>query len=76
MDDIKTIDQTYVANTYNRFDAAIVSGHGSDVYGANGKRYIDMDSGIGITCFGIGDPLWKEAVMDQLGKIQHLSNRY
>ena len=76
MSDIKLIDKQYVANTYNRFDVQIVSGHGSEVYDENGKRYIDMGSGIGVTSFGIADEEWKNAVIDQLGRVQHMSNLY
>ena len=73
---IQHIDQTYVARTYNRFPVEIVSGKGSTVYGADGKRYIDMGSGIGVTAFGIADDAWQQAVIAQLGKVQHMSNLY
>lgn len=76
MNGIKAIDKEYVANTYNRFDVEIVSGKGSQVYDANGKRYIDMGSGIGVTSFGIADDVWQQAVIEQLGKVQHMSNLY
>lgn len=73
---IKEIDKQYVANTYNRFDIEIVSGKGSVVYDENGKEYIDMGSGIGVTAFGISDDKWVEAVTKQLGCVQHMSNLY
>ncbi len=76
MSDIKTIDREYVANTYARFPVEIVSGHGSLVYDDTGKEYIDMGSGIGVTAFGIADETWKAAVIEQLGKLQHMSNLY
>jgi len=69
-------DKQYVANTYNRFPVEIVSGKGSLIYDVDGKEYIDMGTGIGVNAFGIGDPLWKEAVTEQLDKIQHTSNLY
>jgi acetylornithine/N-succinyldiaminopimelate aminotransferase len=70
------IDQTYIANTYARFPVEIASGKGSLLYSPEGKRYIDMGSGIGVTAFGNGDDVWKEAVIAQLGKVQHTSNLY
>ena len=73
---IKEIDQTYIAKTYNRFPVEIVSGKGSLVYDDNGKEYIDMGSGIGVTAFGIADEQWQTAVIDQIGKVQHMSNLY
>ncbi|MBQ4317146.1 MAG: acetylornithine/succinylornithine family transaminase [Clostridia bacterium] len=76
MSGLKQRDKTYIANTYSRFDVEIVSGKGSVVYDANGKRYIDMGSGIGVTCFGIADDVWVKAVTEQLDKVQHTSNLY
>ena len=73
---IKELDQTYIAGTYNRFPVEIVKGKGSLAYDENGKEYIDMGSGIGVTAFGIADDIWQKAVIDQIGKVQHMSNLY
>lgn len=73
---LKALDQTYIAGTYARFPVDLVSGSGSLVYDAAGKAYIDMGSGIGVTAFGIADPIWQEAVTKQLGRLQHTSNLY
>ena len=73
---ITDLDQTYVANTYKRFPVEIVSGKGSRVLDSSGKAYVDMGSGIGVTSFGIGDEIWQQAVIAQLGKVQHTSNLY
>ena len=74
--DLKAMDQAYVAHTYARFPVEIVSGKGSLVYDESGKEYIDMGSGIGVTAFGIADDQWQAAVIQQLGKVQHMSNLY
>lgn len=76
MNDIKSIDKSYVAGTYNRFDVEIVSGKGSLVYDNKGNEYIDMGSGIGVTAFGIADDEWVKAVSSQAEKLQHMSNLY
>ena len=76
MIDIISIDKQYVANTYNRFPIELVSGKGSKVYDKNGKEYIDMGSGIGVTAFGIADEQWANAVSEQAAKLQHMSNLY
>ena len=73
---IQAIDKTYVAGTYNRFPVEIVKGSGSIVYDVNGKRYIDMGSGIGVTSFGVADKVWQAAVTDQISRVQHMSNLY
>ena len=69
MSELMNIDQTYIANTYARFPVEIASGKGSLLYSPEGKRYIDMGSGIGVTAFGSGDETWKEAVIAQLLRI-------
>ena len=76
MSNITSIDKEYVAGTYNRFPIEISHGKGSEVYDTDGKRYIDMGTGIGVTAFGIADDEWKNAVVDQLSKVQHMSNLY
>ena len=70
------LDKQYVANTYNRFPVAIVRGKGAECWDADGKRYIDMGTGIGVTAFGYADEAWQTAVAAQLGEVQHTSNLY
>lgn len=69
-------DKQFVANTYARFPLEIVSGKGSYLFTADGKKYIDMGSGIGVSAFGLCDDEWKNAVISQLDKVQHTSNLY
>ena len=73
---IMEMDQSFVAGTYKRFPVEIVSGKGSKVTDVNGKTYIDMGSGIGVTAFGIADDAWQAAITAQLAKVQHMSNLY
>lgn len=72
----KELDNEYIAHTYGRFDVVLKNGKGSTLYDENGKKYIDFGSGIGVTAFGIGDEEWKNAVEEQLDKLQHVSNLY
>ena len=76
MTDTMNLDRSYIAGTYNRFPVEIVSGKGCIVTDADGKSYIDLTSGIGVTCFGVADEIWQQAVIAQLGKVQHTSNLY
>ncbi len=69
-------DKQFIANTYNRFPIEIVKGKGSVVTDTNGKEYIDLGSGIGVTAFGINDEEWKNAVIEQINLVQHTSNLY
>ena len=76
METITAIDKQYVAGTYGRFPVELVSGKGSILQGSDGKEYIDMGSGIGVTSFGIADDMWLAAVSAQAAKLQHTSNLY
>ena len=76
MTDIISLDNKYVARTYNRFPVEIISGNGSIAVDSKGKEYIDMGTGIGCTAFGYCDNEWKDAVTIQLSKVQHTSNLY
>ena len=73
---IKELDSKYIANTYARFPIEIVKGKGSKLYDENGKEYIDMGTGIGVSIFGVGDEEWVSAVTEQLTTLQHTSNLY
>ena len=73
---IIAIDKEYVAGTYGRFPVELVSGEGSCYFGSDGKRYIDMGSGIGVTSVGFQDADWIAAVTAQLNTLQHTSNLY
>ena len=73
---IKEIDKQYVANTYARFNLEITHGSGSYAYDDEGKEYIDLSSGIAVNTFGMCDPVFINAVSEQLNKCQHTSNLY
>ena len=76
MSELIARDKEYIAGTYARFPIAIVRGEGSLCYDEQGKEYIDMGSGIGVTAFGFADRDWCDAVTAQLGRVQHTSNLY
>ncbi len=76
MSELQNIDSLFVANTYNRFPIEIKEGNGSILKDFNGKEYIDLGSGIGVTIFGINDKPWKDAVINQINTLQHASNLY
>jgi acetylornithine/N-succinyldiaminopimelate aminotransferase len=73
---IKRLEDAYVAHTYARYDVALVSGSGVRAYDAEGKAYIDFTSGIGVNALGYCDPGWVRAVSEQAGRLQHVSNLF
>ena len=75
-DEIKKLDNSYIANTYNRFNVAFKCGKGATLYDFNDKKYIDFSSGIGVNAFGVCDDVWTNAVIEQTKKLSHMSNLY
>mgnify|MGYP003186086098 FL=1 len=73
---IEEKDREYVASTYARFPVRLVRGEGATLYDADGKSYIDLGSGIGVSIFGTADVEWAAAVSAQLRTLQHASNLY
>ena len=76
MSEIKQWDETYVADTYARFPVCLTKGSGAQLWDEDGKSYIDMGSGIGVSTFGISDEVWVKAVTEQLTQLTHTSNLY
>ena len=63
-------------HTYGRYDVCLTKGKGVYAYDDNGKKYIDVSSGIGVNSLGYCDDGWVKAVSEQAGTIQHISNYY
>ncbi|MDR0519988.1 MAG: aspartate aminotransferase family protein [Clostridiales Family XIII bacterium] len=73
---IKQAEDRYLADTYARYDVALVSGSGVRAVDADGREYIDFTSGIGVNSLGFCDTGWVAAVSRQAGKLQHTSNLF
>lgn len=72
----KEKDLKYIMHTYGRYDVALKSAKGVTAYDENGKKYIDVSSGIGVNSLGYCNDGWVEAVSKQAGTIQHMSNYF
>ncbi len=70
------LDNQYIAHTYGRAPVAFVSGKGSELFDEDGKRYIDLGTGIAVNAFGVSDDAWLAAVVRQASTLQHASNLY
>ncbi len=73
---LKEKDAKYIAGTYARFPLEIVKGEGSIAYDENGKKYIDLSTGIAVNTFGYCDKAWQDAITEQIGTLQHTSNLF
>lgn len=75
-DEIKAMEQQYVMQTYGRSDIALVRGEGATLIDSEGRRYIDMGSGIGVNSLGYGHPQLTQAICEQAQQLMHCSNLY
>lgn len=72
----KEKDLKYIMHTYGRYDVALAKGKGAVAYDENGKRYVDVASGIGVNSLGFCDDGWVQAITKQASEIQHMSNYF
>ena len=61
-------------NTYSRFPLNVESGDGCYVTDTQGKRYLDMITGIGVNAFGYSHPRITAALIGQAQRCVHTSN--
>jgi acetylornithine/N-succinyldiaminopimelate aminotransferase len=76
LDDIRTREQQHVLQTYKRQPVAFVRGQGSRLYDADGREYLDLLSGIGVTSLGHAHPGLTAVVTEQAATLLHTSNLY
>jgi len=63
-------------NTYQRLPVTFASGEGSWLFDTEGKKYLDLTSGIAVSCLGHNNPALVAAISEQAGKICHVCNYY
>jgi acetylornithine aminotransferase len=68
--------QAAMMDNYGTPPLALVRGSGSEVWDADGNRYLDLVSGIAVNALGHAHPAVVEAVTTQLQTLGHTSNLY
>ena len=74
--ELKAAENKYVMNTYGRFPIALDHGEGATVWDVEGKKYIDLASGIGVNCMGYNNKAIIDAITNQAHKLMHVSNLF
>jgi acetylornithine/N-succinyldiaminopimelate aminotransferase len=69
-------EQALLIPTYERFPVLFARGEGVYVYDAEGKKYLDLLSGIGVNALGYGHPAIEQALVAQAEKLVHISNLF
>ena len=62
--------------TYSRAPLHFVKGEGSWLTDADGRRFLDLGSGIAVTLLGHANPVLVQALTDQAHALWHVSNLY
>lgn len=74
--ELKDEEQLYLMHTYGRFPAALDHGKGATLWDTDGKKYIDLTSGIGVSSLGHDNEALVSALNEQAHKLLHASNLY
>ena len=74
--ELKAEESKYVMNTYGRFPIALDRGEGATVWDVEGRKYIDLASGIGVNCMGYNNQTIIDAITAQAHKLMHVSNLF
>lgn len=75
-EEIVAREQQYVLGTYARYPLALARGKGVYLYDFEGKKYLDLLSGLGVNALGHAHPRIVKVIRDQAAKVIHLSNLY
>ena len=74
--DVIAMYDQYVMNTYMRTPLVITKGKGSRVWDIDGREYLDLFPGWGVSGLGYNHPWVVQALRSQAGRILHVSNNY
>lgn len=73
---VQAVEAAHVLQTYKRQPVVFVRGEGAWLVADDGRRYLDMLSGIGVNVLGHGHPALVDAVREQVGDLVHTSNLF
>jgi acetylornithine aminotransferase/acetylornithine/N-succinyldiaminopimelate aminotransferase len=76
MDDVKALEARHVLQTYRRQPITFVRGEGVRLFDAEGREYLDLLSGIGVSALGHAHPRLARAIAEQAQTLLHTSNLF
>jgi predicted acetylornithine/succinylornithine family transaminase len=76
LEEIMGLERQYLLQNYARYPLALHRGKGCYLYDLNGKRYLDLISGIGVNSLGYAHPRITKVMREQVGLLLHTSNLY
>ncbi|XP_020202074.1 acetylornithine aminotransferase, mitochondrial [Cajanus cajan] len=72
--DVMEMEGKFLVGTYARTPVVLERGEGCKLYDVEGRKYLDLSSGIAVNALGHGDADWLKAVVEQAGTLTHTSN--
>jgi acetylornithine/N-succinyldiaminopimelate aminotransferase len=76
LEQIAELERKYLLPTYNRYPVVFSRGKGVFLYDIDGKRYLDLVSGLGVNALGHAHPRIVKTIREQAAKLVHVSNLY
>lgn len=75
-EDVQTRELRHLLQTYRRQPVTFVRGEGVRLFDAEGRDYLDLLSGIGVSSLGYGHPRLVRAITEQAQTLLHTSNLF
>jgi acetylornithine/N-succinyldiaminopimelate aminotransferase len=76
LETITELEQNYLLQNYARYPLLLHRGRAMYAYDTEGKRYLDLISGIGVNSLGYAHPRITKVIRQQAGLLLHTSNLY
>jgi predicted acetylornithine/succinylornithine family transaminase len=73
---VMDLEREYLLQNYARYPLVLARGKGCYLYDADGKRYLDFISGIGVNALGHAHPRLVKVISEQARLLMHTSNLY
>ena len=71
-----SLEKEYLLQNYGRYPLVLHKGKGCYLFDTDGKRYLDLISGIGVNALGHAHPRIVKVIREQAGVLIHTSNLY
>ena len=76
VEDVQALEARHVLQTYRRQPITLVRGEGVRLFDAEGREYLDLLSGIGVSSLGHAHPGLARAIAEQAQTLLHTSNLF
>jgi acetylornithine aminotransferase/acetylornithine/N-succinyldiaminopimelate aminotransferase len=73
---VRDLESKHIVQTYRRTPIVLVRGKGVRVYDDQGREYIDLLAGIGVSALGHGNDALASAIAEQSREMIHCSNLF